>query len=155
MIILQRHQLLYRFLYGKKPNDYTYQLFKNPDSGENNFEKNIAKAFLRQHPDWENSKYWVHRAKQDTVHARCVGPYTTNWYESGISPLFDTVASGVGAGLASFLLISKKMNQNLDKVSKYTMIAAIPVLLIRMANNIKYIKTGSPFFEKNSNKQPH
>lgn len=135
--------------YGRRPNDFTYQLIKNPDLAREPHEKREAQNFPKQFPDWENDSYWLHRTKQDTISARVIGPYHMGALELDIPPganvLFSTALL---IFISTNFLFDKTNYQKLGKYEKILFPITMPFLLLMAISEAKYILTGRTLFEK-------
>ena len=132
---------------GKRPNDSTYRLLKNPETASDAMERGFVNDFLTRHPDWEKDEELVHRLKQDTIKARAKGKIHSQWHEFDTIPWLDIIFEALVTALSIPFLRKDKFSK-LSKCSKFIFIFGSTVGPLMMLNDLKYIFTGRTLFEK-------
>lgn len=135
---------------GKRPNDSTYWVIKNPETASDAMERGFVDDFLKRNPNWEKDEKLVHRLKQDTIKARAKGKIRSQWHEFDTAPWLDILFEALVTAV-SVPFLTKKNFSKLNKFSKiiFTFGAVAGPLMI--INDLKYILTGRNLFEKKEN----
>lgn len=138
-----------KFSFGKRPNDSTYWLLKNPQSGMDEQERVLAQDFIKKHPNWEQNEELVHRLKQDTKMARALGKINTEWHKWDTYPIANIGLSIFAVIFSTAMLVKNKGNfSSLKKSEKFLYPFGIILGIDGIAESIKYIITGRHLFEK-------
>lgn len=138
-----------KFSFGRRPNDSTYWLLKNPQSGMDEQERVLAQDFIKKHPNWEKDEALVHRLKQDTMMARALGKINTEWHKWHIYPIINIPLSIFAFIYGTAMLVKNKGNfTSLKKMDKFLYPFCIIGGIHLTAESIKYIITGRHLFEK-------
>ena len=134
---------------GKRPNDSTYRLLKNPETASDAMERGFVNDFLTRHPDWEKDEELVHRLKQDTIKARAKGKIHSQWHEFD-QPNWLVALVGLLSltGLTAFFIKHRNNFINLSRTKKIIYPACIPFFAWLTIDSLKYIFTGRTLFEK-------
>lgn len=138
---------------GKRPNDSTYWVIKNPETASDKMEYGFVLDFLRRNPNWEKDEDLVHRLKQDTIKARAKGKLHSQWHEFDQPMWLNSMLFTVGAiGLSVFLIKNKKNYTNFSGFEKVVYPLLIPLFTWGAIDSVKYILTGRNLFEKKKDK---
>lgn len=135
--------------YGKRPNDSTYWVIKNPETASDAMEKGFVTDFLRRNPNWEKDEELVHRLKQDTIKARAKGKIHSQWHEFDQPTWITSLLSGIGLiGVSIALIKNRKTFKDLSNFEKILYPASLPFFAWLTVDSAKYIFTGRNLFEK-------
>lgn len=138
---------------GKRPNDSTYWVIKNPETASDAMEKGYVMDFLKRNPNWEKDEELVHRLKQDTVKARAKGKMHSQWHEIDEPTGLTSLLSAIGLiGVSIALIKNRKTFKNLSNFEKVLYPACIPFFAWLTVDSAKYILTGRNLFEKKKEK---
>lgn len=137
---------------GKRPNDSTYRVIKNPETASDAMERGFVNDFIKRNPNWEQDEELVHRLKQDTKWARAKGKIPSQWHEfddyPGVAAVFFSAVSILSS---LFLYKNRNVFSKMDKATKILLpIGSLGGAYIA-ADSIKYILTGRNLFERKQN----
>lgn len=139
--------------FGRRPNDSTYWLLKNPDTGEDKYEKNWATSMNILLPDWEKNEAYVHRLKQDTKLARALGKIHSEWYKWDTYPLMNISLGLLATGYSLAMLIKNRNNFSaFSNYEKKLYSCALIFGMYAIPDSFKYILTGRHLFEPKGTK---
>ena len=133
---------------GKRPNDSTYRVIKNPETASDAMERGFVNDFIKRNPNWEQDEELVHRLKQDTKWARAKGKIHSQWHEFDVPPILSAFC-GVTGTVLSLLFLKKRIHNN-KKENAYFLFGALLGTWVA-AESIKYIFTGRNLFERKQN----
>lgn len=137
---------------GKRPNDSTYWVIKNPETASDAMEQGFVDDFLKRNPNWEKDEELVHRLKQDTIKARAKGKIHSQWHEFDQPTWITSTISALALiGVSTALIKNRKSFQDFSKFEKVLYPICVPFFGWLTLDSLKYILTGRNLLEKKEN----